>query len=232
MLKNAFLLNMSYEIRTPLNAVLGFAELFNQEHDPADEPVFVEEIKKSSNSLLELVNDILFLSRLDAHMIEINPTYTDFATVFDGYCLMGWSDVKPGVKVVVENPYDHLVVNIDEGNVAQVIQKLCLNAAYYTHDGFLRAKYEYRRGVLTIIIEDTGEGIDAETLPKVFDRFVTNQKEEHCGTGLGLPIVKELVEQMGGTVDFQSDLGKGTTAWVSIPCEVTTIEKKKEIILQ
>ena len=229
LLKQSFLTNMSYEIRTPLNTVVGFAELFEADHDPADEPVFVEEIKKNSNSLLELINDILFLSRLDANMIEYTKADTDFALVFESHCQMGWSSISPNVKTIVENPYNHLVVNIDQANLGQVIQKLCANAAYYTHDGYVRAKYEYRRGVLTIVIEDTGEGIDEETLSKVFERFVHNQKDEQCGTGLGLPIVQALVEQMGGTIDIQSELGKGTTAWVSIPCEHGKMDKKREI---
>jgi signal transduction histidine kinase len=94
----------------------------------------------------------------------------------------------------------------------------------------VRAKYEYRRGALNITIEDTGAGIDSETLEHVFDRFVTNYEGEHCGTGLGLPIVKELVEQMGGVLDMSSELGKGTTAWVTIPCKLIEFDKKKEIL--
>ncbi|MBR1687084.1 MAG: PAS domain-containing protein [Prevotella sp.] len=230
LLKNSFLLNMSYEIRTPLNTVLGFAELFENEHNPEDEGVFVEEIKKNSNSLLELINDILFLSRLDANMIEYNKEDTDFALFFDGFCQMGWSSVSPRVKTIIENPYNHLFINIDQNNLGQVIQKLCSNAAFFTQEGTIRAKYEYRRGQLTITIEDTGEGIDEKTLPRVFERFVRDHKERHCGTGLGLPIVQSLVQQMGGTIEFQSELGKGTTAWVTIPCEAVTLEKKKEII--
>ena len=229
-LKNAFLLNMSYEIRTPLNTVLGFAELFNSEHDPEDEAIFAEEIKKSSNSLLTLVNETLLLSRLDAHMIEMCPKPTDFALVFEGYCHMGWNAVKPGVKILIENPYDHLVIEIDEANLGQIIQRLCAHAAYYTTEGYVRAKYEYWHGVLTIIVEDTGQGIDASVLPHAFDRFVTDEHGEHCGTGLDLPIVKELTEQMGGTIEFQSEKGKGTTAWVSLPCKATEKDRKRDMM--
>ncbi len=229
LLKQSFLTNMSYEIRTPLNTVVGFAELFEAEHDEADEPLFVEHIKKSSNSLLELINDILFLSRLDANMIEYNYSDIDFALVFESHCQMGWSTVRPGVKMVVENPYEHLVVNVDPANLGGVIEKLCVNAAFFTQEGTIRAKYEYRRGELIISIEDTGVGIDEKTLPHVFERFVRNEKEEMCGTGLNLPIVQALVQQMGGTIEFQSQQGKGTTAWVAIPCKLILMEKKSEI---
>ncbi len=230
LLKQAFLTNMSYEIRTPLNTVVGFAELFETEHDAADEPVFVEEIKRNSNSLLALVNDILFLSRLDANMLEYNKTDVDFALIFESRCQMAWSGISPSVKAVVENPYNRLVVNIDQEHLGMVIEKLCVNAVRYTQEGFIRAKCEYRHGELTISVEDTGKGIDEQTLPHVFERFTRNHNEELCGTGLDLPIVQALVEQMGGTVEVQSELNKGTIAWVTIPCELSVIEKKRELL--
>jgi hypothetical protein len=93
---------MSYEIRTPLNAVLGFAGLFNSEHNAEDEPVFAEEIKKNTGVLLQLINDILFISRLDAHMIEFRYEEEDFDILFDGWCYMGWSALPSTVKAVVE----------------------------------------------------------------------------------------------------------------------------------
>ena len=227
-LKNTFLLNMSYEIRTPLNAVLGFAGLFNSPHDPEDELVFSEEIKRNTADLLNLVNDILFVSKLDARMVEFNYRECDFAVLFDGYCYMGWSNLAPGVKVTVENPYNRLCVKIDDQNLGLVIQKLCNHAAFFTREGTIRAKYEYRHGELNISIEDTGKGISHETLQHVFERFMRDQENEQHGTGLDLPIVKELVEQMGGTVEIQSEQDKGTTFYVIIPCEMTAMEKKSE----
>ena len=226
LLKQSFLTNMSYEIRTPLNNVVGFAELFESEHDEADEPFFVEQIKQSANTLLLLINDILFLSRLDANMIEYNKTDVDFAQIFEGHCQMGWSSMSPKVKPIIDNPYERLVVNIDEGNLGKVIEKLCMLSTNFTEEGTVSARYEYRRGELTVAIEDSGVGIDAETLPHVFDRFVRNKKEELCGTGLDLPIVQSLVQQMGGTIEIESELGKGTTVWVSVPCEAKVIERR------
>jgi len=229
LLKQSFLTNMSYEIRTPLNTVVGFAELFEAEHDPADEAIFVEEIKRNSNSLLELVNDILFLSRLDANMEEYNRYDIDFALIFDSHCQMGWSGVSPNVKTIVENPYEHLVVNIDLEHLGKVIEKLCMNAVNYTQEGFIRAKYEYRHGELTISIEDTGKGVDQKILPHVFERFARDEENHLCGTGLDLAIVQQLVVQMGGNIEIQSEVGKGTTFWVTVPCEAKSIEMKREI---
>ena len=229
-LKNTFLMNMSYEIRTPLNAVLGFAELFNSPHDVEDEPVFAQEIKQNTNELLNLINDILFISRLDAKMVEFNQEASDFATLFDGWCYMGWSALEPGVKPIIDNPYNHLVVNIDEQHLGQVIQKICACSVIFTKEGSVRAKYEYHHGELSIVIEDTGRGIRKEMMPYVFDRFVRDDQNRLNGTGLDMPIVKELVEQMGGQIEIQSDLGKGTTCYVMIPCEMISREKKTEMI--
>lgn len=230
-LKNTFLLNMSYEIRTPLNAVIGFAELFNGPHDAEDEPVFSEEIKRNTNELLALVNDILYISRLDAKMVEFNYKDTDFATIFEGYCYMGLSALNPDVKIQIDNPYNHLIVNIDEQNMGEVIQKLCINAARVTKSGSIRAKYDYRHGELNITIEDTGKGLSKKELQHVFDRFARDENDQREGTGLDMPIIKELIEQMGGTIELQSEEGKGTAAYVIIPCEMTAMEKKTEIIV-
>lgn len=227
-LKNTFLTNMSHEIRTPLNAVIGFAGLYNSPHDEADEPVFAEEIKRNTGRLLQLVNDILFISKLDARMVEFNYQDTDFAALFEGYCYMGWSYVSPAVTVSAENPYNHLIVKIDDKNLCEVIRKLCEHAARNTTEGYIRAKYEYRHGELSISIEDTGRGIPSEILSHLFDRFTRNESTREYDTGLDMPIIKELVEQMGGTIEIQSEEGKGTTAYVIIPCEMKSMEKRSE----
>ena len=227
-LKNTFLTNMSHEIRTPLNAVIGFAGLYNSPHDEADEPVFAEEIKRNTGRLLQLVNDILFISKLDARMVEFNYQDTDFAALFEGYCYMGWSNVSPAVTVSAENPYNHLIVKIDDKNLCEVIRKLCEHAARNTTEGYIRAKYEYRHGELSISIEDTSRGIPSEILSHLFDRFTRNESTREYDTGLDMPIIKELVEQMGGTIEIQSEEGKGTTAYVIIPCEMKSMEKRSE----
>lgn len=225
-LKNTFLTNMSYEIRTPLNAVLGFAELFNGPHDEADEPVFAEEIKRNTGNLLNLINDILFISRLDAKMVEFNYNEADFAASFEGYCYMGFSMVNPGVNISVENPYSLLLLNIDEQNLGEVISKMCSISAASTKEGSIRAKCDYRHGELTISIEDTSDGMDKNTLRHIFDRFANDNISVRTGTGLELPIIKGLVEQMGGSIEVQSEQGKGTAAYVIIPCEMIKMEKK------
>ena len=111
----------------------------------------------------------------------------------------------------------------------QAIQKICTCSANYTNEGMVRAKYEYHHGELNIIIEDTGKGVRKEVLSHVFDRFVKDDQNKITGTGLDMPIVKELVEQMGGQIELLSEQGKGTTCYLMIPCEMISREKKTEI---
>ena len=227
-LKQSFLTNMSYEIRTPLNTVVGFAELFEIDHDPADETVFVDEIKKNSNQLLELVNDILFLSRLDADMIESNVTETDFALVFDSCCLVGLNNAQPGVKTIIQNDYEHLVVDIDIDLVNKVIQRECLIAAAFTQQGTIHCKYEYWHGELILTFEDTGTGFDNNLETTIYERFEHNPKLTDYGTGLDLPIIQAMVHKLGGKIEIQSEKNKGTTARITIPCKASLIERKRE----
>ena len=222
--KNSFLKNMSYEIRTPLNAVVGFAEMFEHDHSPEDEAVFVHEILDNSDQLLHLINNILFLSRLDARMIEFNKQPIDFAATFEANCHDGWQRyMTDSVNYVVENPYQQLVVDIDANNLGHVISKLTENAAQHTKNGTIRCRYDYVGRRLMISVEDSGEGIPQDVLSHIFERFVSGS---HNGSGLGLPICKELIQQMGGTIEISSELGLGTTVWITLPCQATLIKRK------
>ena len=221
--KNAFLHNMSHEIRTPLNTVVGFSELFEMEHTVEDEAVFINEIKNNSASLLKLINDILFLSRLDAGMITLSPQPVDFASIFGGRCSSVWDNHKVnGVDYIIQSPYKQLVIEIDEPNISMVINKILTNAIQHTTSGSVLARYEYIAGRLLISVEDTGCGIKKENLENIFGRFVTGANN---GAGLGLSICHELVEYMGGKIEITSTEGKGTTVWFSIPCKMLEMQR-------
>jgi signal transduction histidine kinase len=229
-LKNSFLRNMSYEIRTPLTTVVGFAELFEKDHTPEDEEIFVQQIKDNSAHLLHLINDILFLSRLDAHMIEINRQFVDFSQIFESFCRSGWGNYqRDGVRYVIENRYDQLTVEIDDTNIGHLIEQLTANAAQHTHKGIVRARYDYMNGQLVIVIEDTGVGMSEEFIKHIYELFSNGIRQgSHKGTGLGLPICKALVNQMGGSIDISSKEGKGTMVCLTIPAKATVIERKNE----
>lgn len=228
-IKKSFLHNMCYEIRTPLNAVVGFAELFDHNHQTEDEDVFINEIKNNSAYLLQLINDILFLSRLDANMIEIKKQPIDFACTFEAHCHIGWEAYKKeGVNYIVENPYNQLVVDIDDENLGHIIEQVTRNAAEHTTTGSVHTRYEYIGNKLVISVTDTGEGIPDDMIDHLYERFRQGANSNH-GTGLGLPICKELADQMGGTIDITSETGKGTSVWITIPCKVTAMNRKLEI---
>ena len=222
--KNAFLHNMSYEIRTPLNTVVGFAELFEMEHTPEDEVVFTNEIKESSSQLLKLINDILFLSRLDAHMIEFKYKPVDFAAIFDVRCQAAvFRCQQPGVDYIYENPYTRIVVDIDEQNLGIVIDLIVRHAAESTTSGYVRCRYDYIGEQLVIAVSDTSGGIPEESLKHIFERFTSTDSNS---TGLGMSICQELVSQMGGKINIKSTIGEGTIVWVTIPCKCIEVDRK------
>lgn len=226
--KNAFLHNMNYEIRTPLNSIVGFAEFFQLPHNTEDEPIFINEIKNNSASLLKLINNILFLSRIDAHMIEIKTAPTDFAMTFESMCITYWDsyrDISSNVKLKVENRYEHMMLDIDNQNIGYIIEQLIANAAQFTKEGTVHASYEYTGAHLIVSVEDTGGGVEEELLGHIFERFSTGANN---GTGLGLSICHELTQLMGGAINIKSTKGKGTTVWFTIPCNAIEIERKND----
>ena len=221
--KNAFLHNMSFEIRTPLNTVVGFAELFQMEHSQEDEVVFIQEIKENSAKLLKLINDILFISRLDAEMIEFKTRPTDFSKVIIQQCESVWANIKKaGVDYTVISPFSKLMLDIDSSNVGIIIDKIVTNAVQYTDKGSVKVRYDYLGDGLIVSVEDTGCGIPDSALGSIFDRFVTGASNS---AGLGLSICNELIKRLNGTINIKSDEGKGTIVWFTIPCKALEIER-------
>ena len=222
--KNAFLHNMSFEIRTPLTTVVGFAELFQMEHTTEDEAVFIEEIKSNSAQLLKLINDILFLSRLDADMITINPQPVDFASSITSRCESTWANhKKPGVQYIVKTPFKKLVLDIDMNNIGIVLEKILNNAVQHTTQGSVLVHYDYLGDQLAVSVEDTGCGIPEDQIKHIFDRFVTDASSN--GAGLGLSICQDLVQHMGGKINLTSTVDKGTNVWFTIPCKLIEMER-------
>ena len=221
--KNAFLHNMSFEIRTPLNTVVGFAELFQMEHSQEDEVVFIQEIKENSAKLLKLINDILFISRLDAEMIEFNKRVTDFPKSIFQWCESAWATMKkPGVEYTVSGLFNKLILEVDSLNVGIIIDKIITNAVQHTEKGSVNVRFDYLGDNLIVSVEDTGCGIPESILGSIFERFVTMTNE---GAGLGLAICHELIKRLNGTINIKSEEGKGTTVWFSIPCKALEIER-------
>jgi signal transduction histidine kinase len=160
-------------------------------------------------------------------MIEYEIQPTDFALTFEGHCNIGWSGKqKENIDYLIENHYEKLIVNIDDANLGKIIAQVVSNAAEHTETGFVRARYDYVGDKLMIAVEDTGPGIPPHIMEHIYERFTTGNSR---GTGLGLPICKELIEQMGGKIEISTMESRGTTVWITLPCEATTIDRKKRI---
>jgi signal transduction histidine kinase len=158
-------------------------------------------------------------------MVEINKKACNFAELFEPHCMNGWGKYQNAdTRYIIENPYDQLVVDIDAESLGQVIRHLTENAAQHTKSGIVRARYDYIGRRLIISIDDTGEGIPKKEL-LLINTMKTGQANNT--KGLGLAITKELVRQMGGTVEISSELGSGTTVYVMLPCHASDIKRKK-----
>lgn len=223
--KNSFVKNMVQEIRKPMNTILDYVDQFDPEGPTANEKDLHKGILDNADSLLHLIDNILYLSRLQAHMVEIVRQPRNFAELFESQCMEGWMKYQNGqTRYIVDNPYEQLEVDIDAENLGQAIKQVCANAAQHTPSGMVRARYEYIGRRLIISIDDTGEGMPPEVLAEVNarDTYATPNTK-----GLGLAITKELVSQMDGSVEFSSEQGSGTTVYIMIPCHASVIRRKK-----
>jgi PAS domain S-box-containing protein len=225
--KNSFVKNMVQEIRTPMSTVLDYVEQIDPEQMTDNEAALSKGILENADYLLHLIDNILYLSRLQARMVEIIKQPRNFAELFESQCMTGWMKYQnANTRYIVENPYEQLTVDIDAENLGNAIGQIAANAAQHTQSGVVRARYDYIGRRLIISVDDTGEGMPPEVLAEV------NRKDTYSTPntkGLGLAITKELVSQMGGTVEISSELGSGTTVYIMLPCAASVIKRKKQM---
>ncbi|MDK2909424.1 MAG: hypothetical protein PWR20_991 [Bacteroidales bacterium] len=227
-LKSSFLSNMSHEIRTPMNAIIGFSELLAEENiTPEEKAEYYELITVNANILLNLINDIIDISKIEAGQLEILPepvlVNELLSSLYDVYTneLKVRKKTRISLELVMPGP-DDLFVIADSIRLSQVITNLMINAIKFTNDGYIRYGYELREDLKQIhfFVKDTGPGISPEKKEIIFERF--RQAEEglnrrYEGAGLGLFICNNLVNMMGGKIWLSSELGRGSTFWFSLP---------------
>jgi signal transduction histidine kinase len=222
--KNSFVKNMIQEIKIPMDTVTSYVAQLGDTQPAEGEEAMRQGILENSDYLLHLIDNILYLSRLEAHMVEIHRQPCDFAEVFESLCAKGWARYQNSeTHYVVESPYSQLTVDIDPENLGHALEQLTANAAQHTRHGLVRARCEYIGRRLIISVDDTGEGIPPEALAMLQD---ADERKAHPTKGLGLAICQELVSQMGGTMDITSELGSGTTVYITIPCNATSRKRK------
>ena len=216
-LKSAFLANMSHEIRTPLNAIVGFSNLLAETDDIAERREYMQVVEENNDLLLKLISDILDLSKIEAGTFEFNYGMVDVNRMCEEAvrALSLKVQDKPVELLFGDHEAQCCIVG-DKNRLLQVITNFINNAVKFTEQGSITLGYRREARDLLFYVEDTGKGISEEHLRTVFDRFVKLNSFAQ-GTGLGLSISKSIVEQMGGHIGVESEEGRGSRFWFTIP---------------
>ena len=220
-MKNAFIANMSHEIRTPLNAIVGFAHLVTETTNASEQREYFSIINKNCDLLLKLINDILDLSKIESGRLNYNVSEVELRDICqEAYVVQSLKMTSDVALLYNSVAMPSVRLWIDPHRVEQVLLNLLSNAIKFTSKGFISLFYEVEDMFVRVSVMDTGIGISEEKLESVFERFV-KLDDFYQGAGLGLPICKMIVEQLGGEIGVRSELGKGSTFWFTLPLVVT-----------
>jgi signal transduction histidine kinase len=214
-MKSAFLADMTHEIRTPLNAIVGFSDLLGDETDPLMRDTYINLIKSNNELLLNLINDVLDLSKIEVRMMKFVYEKTALLTLMNE----AYSTVKMRISgdiLLVNDGGEDIYINIDRTRFLQILINLLTNAAKNTSQGSIHMGYKREGEMVRFYVSDTGCGIPSTELEHIFARFVQLDGRKQ-GVGLGLAICKGLVSQMGGQISAISELGKGSTFYFTLP---------------
>ena len=222
-LKSAFLANMSHEIRTPLNAIVGFSDLLVETEELSERQEYIKIVRENNDLLLQLISDILDLSKIEAGTFEFTNGDVDVNLLCEDIVRSMGMKAKEEVELVLDNHLPVCHVISDRNRIHQVISNFVNNAMKFTSEGSIHVGYKLKDGELEFYVEDTGIGIEKEQLPHIFERFVKLNTFVH-GTGLGLSICQSIVEQLGGRIGVDSEKGKGSRFWFTIPGVIVTEE--------
>lgn len=215
-LKSAFLANMSHEIRTPLNAIVGFSSLLAETDELEEKEQCIHIIRENNDLLLQLISDILDLSKIEAGTFDMTYGEVDVNLLCKEMVRAMKMKAPEGVDLRFGSHLSECRITNDRNRLTQLLNNFVSNALKFTKQGYIEVGYEVKDGYIEFYVSDTGIGIPCEQLNSVFDRFVKLNSFVH-GTGLGLSICKSIVEQMGGKIGVDSEVGKGSCFWFSIP---------------
>ena len=220
--KSQFLSSMSHEIRTPMNSVLGMTELLLSENLTKRQLNYAEDIRTSAMALLDIINDILDISKIQSGKMTLNPVHFDFRALIDNICSMiRFLIVRKEIVFLMETQGEiPKCLYADDVRLRQILLNVLGNAVKFTNVGHVRLTIEVSDADIRFIVSDTGIGIRQEEIPRVFDAFMQAddiQNRNRKGTGLGLSITKSLVEMMGGHISAESVYGEGATFRIVIP---------------
>lgn len=222
-MKSVFLANMSHEIRTPLNAIVGFSEIMALTENEEEKHEYLEIIQKNSNLLLQLINDILDLSRIESGKSEMHFQQVEIAGLVDEVEKVHQLKMKLNVDLRVVRPQGEFWTSTDRNRVMQVLFNFLSNAIKNTETGSITLGLKQEGDWLKLFVSDTGYGIPEEKLPQIFTRF-EKLNDFVQGTGLGLSICKSIVERLGGRIEVSSELGQGSTFALYLPYQEIPVE--------
>ena len=216
-LKSAFLANMSHEIRTPLNAIVGFSSLMGETGDMEEKRRYMAIIEENNDLLLQLISDILDLSKIEAGTFDFVKKELDVNVLCEDIVRFMKMKAKPGVEVLFDRHLPECRIVSDRNRLNQVIANFVNNAIKFTTAGSICVGYDkVDETRLRFYVADTGIGIEPEMQDQIFGRFIKLNTFVH-GTGLGLSISKSIIEQLGGTIGVDSEPGKGSCFWFMLP---------------
>lgn len=222
-LKSAFLANMSHEIRTPLNAIVGFSSLLTSTENAAEKELYNSLIGHNNKLLLNLINDVIDLSKIESGYLELRPDWVNLTELLDESVAEYAHQVPSGVELLTNYPAHDSLVELDRLRIKQILSNFLSNALKNTATGHVEVFYEVDHQSVRIGVKDTGRGIPQNMLEKIFERFEKLDSFAQ-GAGLGLPICKLIVEKMNGRILVDSQLGIGTTFIIELPCRSMLVE--------
>lgn len=222
-LKSAFLANMSHEIRTPLNAIVGFSSLLTSTESAAEKELYNSLIGHNNKLLLNLINDVIDLSKIESGYLELRPDWVNLTELLDESVAEYVHQVPSGVELLTNYPAHDSLVELDSLRIKQILSNFLSNALKNTATGHVEVFYEVDHQSVRIGVKDTGRGIPQNMLEKIFERFEKLDSFAQ-GAGLGLSICKLIVEKMNGRVLVDSQLGIGTTFVIELPCRSMLVE--------
>lgn len=222
-LKSAFLANMSHEIRTPLNAIVGFSSLLTSTESAAEKELYNSLIGHNNKLLLNLINDVIDLSKIESGYLELRPDWVNLTELLDESVAEYAHQVPSGVELLTNYPAHDSLVELDKLRIKQILSNFLSNALKNTTTGHVEVFYEVDHQSVRIGVKDTGRGIPQNMLEKIFERFEKLDSFAQ-GAGLGLPICKLIVEKMNGRILVDSQLGIGTTFIIELPCRSMLVE--------
>ncbi len=218
MTKNSFLSNMSNDIRMPLNAIVGFSELIIESTDAAEQKELVKYLNENNEKFLKLISDIVDISKIESGTMKSAMGDVDINKMMKELIKTAEPHIDARKIKIVFNPKEHCIVYSDKDRLQQVVANFLSNAVKFTKEGYIELGYRLLSKKIQLYVKDTGCGVEPDKRKHLFDRFSKNNND-YTSCGIGLSIASSIIKFLKGEIGFESEIGKGSTFWCTIPSE-------------